>query len=58
VWFIDRSQKKLGMLWQRKGEKSPYGTQFAFLVRYSFKLFEEASRRQGIDIMIRRLCFS
>jgi hypothetical protein len=58
VWFIDRSQKKLGMLWQRKGRKSPYGTQFAFLVRYSFKLFEEASRRQGIDIMIQRLYFS
>lgn len=58
VWFIDRSQKKLDVLWQRKGRKSPYATLFAFLVRYSFKLFEEASRRQGIDMRVQRLCFS
>jgi hypothetical protein len=56
IWFIDRPQEKLSMLWQRKGGKSSYSILFASLVRCSFKLFEEASRRQQINMSVRRLC--
>jgi hypothetical protein len=56
IWFIDRHQEKLSMLWQRKGGRSPYSILFASLVRYSFKLFREASKRQLINMRVRRLC--
>jgi hypothetical protein len=57
MYFIDRSQEKLSILWHRKGSKSPYGIMYASLVRYSFRLFEGTCRRRGINIRVRYVYF-
>ena len=55
VYFIDRSQEKLALLWHRRGHITPYDTRFAILVRYFFNLLVQACKERKIDIDIEYL---
>jgi len=54
-YFIDRSLEKLEMFWRKRGNATPYDVRYLLLVRYSFKLFSEISRKYGIKIKINRI---
>jgi hypothetical protein len=54
-YFIDRSLEKLEMFWYKRGNTTSYDMRYLLLVRYSFKLFNEISKKYGIKIKINRI---
>ena len=54
-YFIDRSLEKLEIFWYKRGNTTSYDMRYLLLVRYSFKLFNEISKKYGIKIKINRI---
>jgi hypothetical protein len=52
-YFIDRDQGKLSTLWRRKGHRAIYDKKYSFLVRCSFKFFEEMYEKYGIKARVK-----
>jgi len=55
IYFIDRSLEKLSTFWRNRGHRVHYDTTYALLVRYSFRILEEACRRFMIAVRIKRV---
>jgi hypothetical protein len=56
VYFIDRNQKKLTLLWHRRGHEILYDVKYATLVRYFFNLFTYICKVHKINVDIKYFC--